>query len=192
MQLVYADHHFFDRCVDDSVRHIQRQVLVLSPKYITCVIQSRSFSTEWVFVVALICRKKPVELTDRVLTIPNIMSGIRLVLAPVIGVMTVKGLFLPSLCSSFSYSPSHVAFAFASILDFADGYVARHFNQRSRLGTLIDPVADKTLMVCLAVAMGYAGLIHIPVAGIIIGKDLLMGLGFLGIAWKHGYRSRWK
>ena len=46
-------------------------------------------------------------------------------------------------------------------------------------------------MVCLAVAMGYAGLIHIPVAGIIIGKDVLMGLGFLGIAWKHGYRSKW-
>ena len=75
-----------------------------------------------------------------------------------------------------------VAFAFASVLDFADGYVARHFNQRSRLGTLLDPIADKTLMVCLAIAMGYSGLIHIPVAGIIIGKDVLMGLGFFGIA----------
>ena len=82
-----------------------------------------------------------------------------------------------------------VAFAFASVLDFADGYVARHFNQRSRLGTLLDPMADKTLMVCLAIAMGYSGLIHIPVAGIIIGKDVLMGLGFFGIAWKHGYHS---
>ena len=131
------------------------------------------------------------ELTDRVFTIPNIMSGIRLALAPVIGVMTVKGLFIPSLCSSIPRFLLLLAFAFASILDFADGYVARHFNQRSRLGTLIDPIADKTLMVCLAVAMGYAGLIHIPVAGIIIGKDVLMGLGFLGIAWKHGYRSKW-
>lgn len=84
-----------------------------------------------------------------------------------------------------------IAFAFASVLDFADGYVARHFNQRSRLGTFLDPVADKTLMVCLAIAMGYSGLIHIPVAGIIIGKDILMGLGFFGIAWKHGYRSIW-
>ena len=112
-------------------------------------------------------------------------------MAPVIGVMTVKGLFIPSLCSSIPRFLLLLAFAFASILDFADGYVARHFNQRSRLGMLIDPIADKTLMVCLAVAMGYAGLIHIPVAGIIIGKDVLMGLGFLGIAWKHGYRSKW-
>ena len=65
------------------------------------------------------------ELTDKVLTIPNIMSGIRLALAPVIGVMTVKGLFLPSLCSAVYRFSSLLAFAFASILDFADGYVAR-------------------------------------------------------------------
>lgn len=44
-------------------------------------------------------------------------------------------------------------------------------------------------MVCLAIAMGYSGLIHIPVAALIIGKDVLMGLGFAGICWKHGYHS---
>lgn len=73
-------------------------------------------------------------------------------------------------------------------MDFCDGYVARHFNQRSRLGTLIDPVADKTLMICLAASMGYVGLVHAPVAALIIGKDVLMGLGFFALAWKHGYR----
>ncbi|OAO15094.1 Cardiolipin synthase [Blastocystis sp. ATCC 50177/Nand II] len=107
------------------------------------------------------------------------MSGIRFLLAPAIGYMTVKGLFMPGL----------VTFAFASVLDFCDGYVARHFNQRSRLGTLIDPVADKTLMICLAASMGYVGLVHAPVAALIIGKDVLMGLGFFALAWKHGYRS---
>lgn len=84
---------------------------------------------------------------------------------------------------------SLVAFAFASALDFADGFIARNFNQRSRLGTLIDPIADKALMVCLGISMGYAGLIHAPVAGLIIGKDILMGLGFFGICWKQGYHS---
>ena len=44
-------------------------------------------------------------------------------------------------------------------------------------------------MVCVALSMGYSGLIHWPVAAVIIGKDVLMGLGFFGIAWKHGYRS---
>lgn len=39
------------------------------------------------------------ELTDRVLTVPNIMSGIRFLLAPTIGYMTVKGLFMPGLVS---------------------------------------------------------------------------------------------
>ena len=45
-------------------------------------------------------------------------------------------------------------------------------------------------MVCVAVAMGYAGLIHIPAAGIIIGKDILMGIGFFSIAWRRGYHSK--
>ena len=39
------------------------------------------------------------ELQDKIFTIPNILSGIRFVLAPVIGYMTIKGLFLPSLYS---------------------------------------------------------------------------------------------
>lgn len=82
-----------------------------------------------------------------------------------------------------------LGFAIASALDFTDGYVARRFNQRSRLGTLIDPIADKALMVCLGVATGYCGLVHAPVAALIIGKDILMGLGFFGICWRHGFRS---
>ena len=93
-------------------------------------------------------------------------------------------------CTVFSIvRPSRVAFAFASALDFCDGYIARNFNQKSRLGSLIDPIADKSLMVCVALSMGYSGLIHWPIAAVIIGKDVLMGLGFFGIAWKHGYRS---
>lgn len=93
-------------------------------------------------------------------------------------------------CTVFSNErPSRLAFAFASALDFCDGYIARNFDQKSRLGSLIDPIADKSLMVCVALSMGYSGLIHWPIAAVIIGKDVLMGLGFFGIAWKHGYRS---
>ena len=129
-------------------------------------------------------------LQDKIFTIPKILSGIRFVLAPVIGYMTIKGLFLPSLYSIDNRMNVYwIACAFAGALDCVDGYIARHFNQRSRLGTLIDPIADKALMVCLAIAMGYSGLIHIPVAALIIGKDILMGCGFFGICWKHGYRS---
>lgn len=98
-------------------------------------------------------------------------------------------LFTQFVQQAFYFAYSFVAFAFASVLDFTDGYIARHFNQRSRLGTLIDPIADKALMVCLGISMGYVGLIHVPVAALIIGKDILMGLGFFGICWKHGFRS---
>ena len=84
---------------------------------------------------------------------------------------------------------------FVYIARIPQSYLSQHgglhlqrLNQRSRLGTLIDPVADKTLMICLAASMGYVGLVHAPVAALIIGKDVLMGLGFFALAWKHGYR----
>ena len=70
-----------------------------TPKYTVCSLQFRAFSTESCFVVFIIRRNKDGKLTNRICTIPNIMSGIRLVLAPVIGVLTIKGFFLPSLCS---------------------------------------------------------------------------------------------
>lgn len=65
-------------------------------------IQIRTFSTKYSYVEdynGYRPEKEP-ELTNKIWTIPNIMSGIRLALAPVIGIMTVKGLFLPSLCSN--------------------------------------------------------------------------------------------
>ena len=51
------------------------------------------------FLVRIDCRRKEAELSDRVLTVPNIMSGIRCLLAPAIGYMTVKGFFVPALTS---------------------------------------------------------------------------------------------
>ena len=46
-----------------------------------------------------------------------------------------------------------IAFAVAAILDGVDGFVARHFNQRSELGTILDPLADKLLLVSAIVLL---------------------------------------
>jgi cardiolipin synthase len=65
----------------------------------------------------------------------------------------------------FILHSNHVAalslFAYASITDLVDGYIARKFNQQTVVGTVIDPMADKTLMtvavVCLAMNSAIPG-----------------------------------
>ncbi len=75
-----------------------------------------------------------------------------------------------------------LAFAFAAILDGVDGYVARRYNQWSELGTILDPLADKLLLVSAIVLLSFdnvprLGQIPLWLTGVIIGRDLLLGLG---------------
>ncbi len=75
-----------------------------------------------------------------------------------------------------------LAFAVAAILDGVDGYVARHYNQRSELGTLLDPIADKLLLASGIVVLSFdhgsrLGQIPLWLTGTIVGRDLLLGLG---------------
>ena len=75
-----------------------------------------------------------------------------------------------------------LAFAVAAILDGVDGYVARHYHQRSELGTVLDPLADKLLLVSAIVVLSFdhaprLGQIPLWLTGTIIGRDLLLGIG---------------
>lgn len=75
-----------------------------------------------------------------------------------------------------------LAFAVAAILDGVDGYVARHYNQRSELGTILDPLADKLLLVSAIVVLSFdhrprLGQFPLWLIGTIIGRDLLLGIG---------------
>ena len=75
-----------------------------------------------------------------------------------------------------------IAFAVAAVLDGVDGYVARRYNQRSELGTILDPLADKLLLVSAIVVLSFdhkSRLGHFPLwlTGTIIGRDLLLGIG---------------
>jgi CDP-diacylglycerol--glycerol-3-phosphate 3-phosphatidyltransferase len=75
-----------------------------------------------------------------------------------------------------------LAFAVAAILDGVDGYVARRYNQRSVLGTILDPLADKLLLVSAIVVLSFdhrphLGQIPLWLTGTIIGRDLLLAFG---------------
>ena len=75
-----------------------------------------------------------------------------------------------------------LAFAVAAILDGVDGYVARRYKQWSELGTVLDPLADKLLLVSGIVVLSFdhaprLGQIPLWLTGTIIGRDLLLGIG---------------
>lgn len=79
-----------------------------------------------------------------------------------------------------------LCFAVAAICDGVDGYVARHYNQMSELGTILDPLADKLLLVSGVVLLSFnhgdrLGQIPLWLTITIIGRDilLLVGLGVI-------------
>ncbi|KNE66042.1 hypothetical protein AMAG_10310 [Allomyces macrogynus ATCC 38327] len=101
------------------------------------------------------------EVHENIYTIPNAMSLARLVSTPFVGYFIVTEQFTPALA----------LFAVSAVTDALDGYIARNFNMRSVLGTILDPMADKALMTTLTVSLGYVGLIPLPLAVLIIGRD---------------------
>ncbi len=77
-----------------------------------------------------------------------------------------------------------VCFAIAAIGDGVDGYLARHYNQRSELGAVLDPLADKLLLVSGLVLLCFDNQPHLPrvpiwLAAIVFGRDLILALGAL-------------
>ena len=77
---------------------------------------------------------------DGCLTIPNLMSVIRILLIPVFAVLYYKGYIWWSV----------LILAISGVSDFLDGKIARKFNQVSALGKMLDPVADKLTIFALA------------------------------------------
>ncbi len=99
--------------------------------------------------------------------IPNILSFVRLALCPVF------------IWAFFNLSPalSFGIFAFASILDIIDGFIARKFNCITVLGKILDPVADKVLQLSAVVCFTLNGYIHFIVVLLLGLKELTMLIG---------------
>ena len=78
-----------------------------------------------------------------------------------------------------------LSFAVAAICDGVDGYIARRYNQRSELGAILDPLADKLLLVTGIVLLSfnwpYFDSIPLWLTGTIIGRDILILIGLVVI-----------
>src|SRR5438128_6723023 len=78
-----------------------------------------------------------------------------------------------------------LSFAVAAICDGVDGYIARRYNQRSELGAILDPLADKLLLVSgivlLSINNAHIGNIPLWLTGTILGRDLVILIGMVVI-----------
>lgn len=104
------------------------------------------------------------QLSDKVLTWPNLLSGLRLLLVPVF-------LWLILIDQNLW---AFAILAFSSFTDWLDGYLARKLNQMSRLGQLLDPAADRLFI--LASLLGLAITAKVPwwLVFIVVGRDVLL------------------
>ena len=105
--------------------------------------------------------------------IPNIISILRIILV----VPTVL------LLLNERYGQALMLFAVAGASDGLDGYIAKRYNYVSRLGTILDPLADKLLLVCTFLALGWLGLIPAWLVIAVIARDALIVSG--GVAYHY-------
>lgn len=114
-----------------------------------------------------------------VMTTANKITILRILLVPF---FVVEILYYVQTGNEFHRLLGLLAFAVAAILDGVDGYVARRYNQKSELGTVLDPAADKLLLASGIVVLSFdhgqrLGQIPLWLTGLVIGRDLLLGLG---------------
>jgi cardiolipin synthase len=113
------------------------------------------------------------------LTPPNILSGLRILVSPWLGYELARGNFRIALPVLF----------LAGVSDGLDGYLARRFGWQSRLGEMLDPIADKVLAATLYFCFAWQGLLPWGVSALVLGRDALI-LCFAAVALLLGRAHR--
>ncbi len=116
-------------------------------------------------------------MNNKVWTISNIISLIRILMSIPFGIaiyydekLLVGGLIVLMVIS-----------------DYADGYLARKFNQISELGKILDPIGDKMAVAAAGIAMLLTSVLSTWYIGVVFGRDLIILLGGLWAKGKLGY-----
>ncbi|QCQ93838.1 CDP-alcohol phosphatidyltransferase family protein [Rhodococcus sp. SGAir0479] len=104
---------------------------------------------------------------DRILTVPNLLSVVRLAGVP---------LFLYLLLGPHADGWALAILMLSGFTDWADGKLARLLDQTSRLGALLDPLVDRLYVITTLVAFVLRDIIPWWVAAILIGRDLVLAL----------------
>ena len=113
---------------------------------------------------------KASDVSNRVLTVPNLLSFLRLALVPVFLNLIIQG----------NDGLALIVLVISSVTDFLDGLIARTFRQVSRLGQLLDPAADRLFIFAALIGLAVREVIPWWLLVIIVGRDLmLLGIGIV-------------
>ena len=106
------------------------------------------------------------------LSLPNLITIARILLVP----LTVW------LLISKAYLPAVLVFALAGVSDAVDGFLARRFNLQTELGTYLDPLADKALLVSIYVTLSVLHILPAWLTIAVVTRDLLI-VGGVILSW---------
>lgn len=96
--------------------------------------------------------------------IPNLISGFRLLLVPLLVFLLLMD----------RYPAALLVFFIAGLSDAADGFLARHFGWGSELGAILDPLADKLLMISVILTLAMQGLVPFWLAAMVVARDAVI------------------
>ncbi len=119
---------------------------------------------------------EPVLTQKRVLTVPNLVSVIRLALIPVF-------VYVMLVAHVDGWAVAILMFSGAS--DWADGKIARLLNQSSRLGALLDPAVDRLYMITVPIVLGLSGIVPWWFVVTLLARDAALALT-LPLLWSRG------
>ena len=120
---------------------------------------------------------EPEQASDRVLTVPNALSFLRLLGVP---------LFLWLALGPKADGWAIVVLGVGSFTDWLDGKLARLLHQTSRLGQLLDPAADRLYIFATVLALSLRHIMPWWLAAVLVARDLILA-GFLPVLKRHGY-----
>lgn len=103
------------------------------------------------------------------MSLPNLITMARILCVPLIVWTITSGHMLPAF----------LLFLAAGISDAVDGFLAKRFNMATELGALLDPLADKALIVSIYVALGFTEALPRWVVILVVSRDILIIGGFL-------------
>lgn len=120
--------------------------------------------------------------TDRVLTIPNILSMARLAGVPVF----LWLILWPEFGGPKADGWALLILALSGISDYLDGKLARRWNQISNLGRVLDPAADRLYIVSTLVGLTWRGILPWWLTAILVARDVVLGVMIL-VMRKRGW-----
>lgn len=117
--------------------------------------------------------------TDRVFTVPNVLSMLRLLGVPV---------FLLLLLDGRHDVAAIVVLAVGGLTDFLDGHLARRLHQRSRLGQMLDPAADRLYILATLVGLAVRGVVPWWLVALLVVRDVVL-VGLVPVLKSRGFTS---